>query len=75
MTAFNVGDRWIYTTPSGREILHKVIATDVEPKYQHKPGKCVQLMGVDARIPDTITWPEDIVGESYWRPAEEHGWR
>lgn len=67
---FEVGDRWIYTTPTGREFLHEVRALDVQPKYQYEDGLCVRLVAVDGGIEDTVTWQHLILGEDYWRPAD-----
>jgi hypothetical protein len=69
-TALKIGDRWIYTTPSGRDILHEVVDVDVPPKYQRKPGKCVRLRAIDGSIADMVMWPDDILAAHWMRPAD-----
>jgi hypothetical protein len=64
MDEIKVGDRFMYVTPSGREIPQVVTAVDVQPKYRHGPGPCIRLQG--ARGPDHVTWPEDVLSHPEW---------
>lgn len=67
--AIKVGDRFIYTTPSGAEVMEKVVAVGVKPVYPHKPGLCVRLRSEHGGVEST-TWPEDILAHpEWWRRA------
>jgi hypothetical protein len=55
-----VGDRFVYTTPSGKEVRYRCTATDVKPKYSHKPGLCVRLIADSVGAQDVVCWPEDL---------------
>lgn len=68
-----VGDRFIYTSPAGREIEHTVTAVDVPPKYQHKPGNCVRLTPVagSSMQRDSLMWPDDLLTVEWMRRVDE----
>jgi len=71
MSTIKVGDRFIYTTPSGREVIETVVEVDVKPRYPHKPGLCVRLRSEHGGLESTM-WPEDIWGHpEWWRPVPQ----
>lgn len=61
-----VGDKFIYTTPGGREIAFTVTELDaLTPQRQRMPRAVPETGGRDVFIHD------ELLAQDWWRPVED----